>query len=390
MRMMMVIAAIALTTTVLLPQTGQTRYVNLSFGALFSTGGASVSGTDLRELQGGAHDPRVTGFTVQNLELSLTGAIDPFLNGEVHLIFQIDAEGESLLEVEEAFLTTRSMPLGLQVRAGAFFTGFGRLNPQHPHSWSYVDQPLVNNRFLGGDGLRGPGGRISWLTPLPWYSELTGGLQNANGETAVSFLGSPEEELFLGRPLVQREAAGLADLLKTFRWLNAFTPSSDLAVNLGLTGLFGPNRTGADGRTTILGGDLFAKWQPPATDQGWPFVTLQIEGMLRQYFASANAAAGHTAATLEDAGWYGQVQWGFKRGWIAGLRHGQVYASGGSADGTADRSRWSANLSYYPSEFSKVRLQANLDDGAFLGRESIYGIWLQFEFLMGQHAGHKF
>ncbi len=390
MRMMTVITAIALTATPLLPQTAQTRYVNLSFSGLFSAGGATVSGADLLALQSGAHDPRVTGFTVQNLELSLTGAIDPFLNGEVHLIFQIDAEGESLLEVEEAFLTTRSMPLGLQVRAGTFFTGFGRLNPQHPHSWSYVDQPLVNNRFMGGDGLRGPGGRISWLTPLPWYSELTGGLQNANGETAVSFLGSPEEELFLDRPLVEREAAGLADLLKTVTWLNAFVPSANLAVNVGLSGLFGPNRTGPDGATTILGADLFAKWQPPATDQGWPFVTLQFEGMWRQYDASANAEAGLPAATLEDAGWYGQVQWGFKRGWIAGLRHGQVYASGGPADGSADRSRWSANLSYYPSEFSKVRLQTNLDDGAFLDRDNIFGIWLQFEFLMGQHAGHKF
>lgn len=388
--MMMVITAMALTATALLPQTAQTRYINLSFGALFTAGGATVSGGELLELQGGAHDPRVTGFTVQNLELSLTGAIDPFFNGEVHLIFQIDAAGESLVEVEEAFLTSRSLPMGMQIRAGTFFTGFGRLNPQHPHSWSYVDQPLINKRLLGGDGLRGPGGRISWLTPLPWYSELTAGVQNANGETAVSFMGPAEEQLFPERPLVEREAAGLKDLLKTFRWLNAFEPTAELAINLGLSGLLGPNRTGADGSTMILGADLFAKWQPPATDQGWPFITLQFEGMLRQYYASANADSGLLAATLGDAGWYGQVQWGFNRGWIAGLRHGQVYATGEAPDGAGDRKRWSSNLSYYPSEFSKIRLQANLDDGTFLDRDAIYGIWLQFEFLMGQHAGHKF
>ncbi|MCH8328247.1 MAG: hypothetical protein IID15_06975 [Candidatus Marinimicrobia bacterium] len=208
---------------------GQTRYVNLSFGSLFTAGMASVSGEDLLKLQAGAHDPRVNGFTVQNLELSLTGAIDPFLNGEVHIIFQIDEAGESLMEVEEAFLTTRSMPGGLQLRAGTYFTEFGRLNPQHPHSWSYVDQPLVNGYLLGGDGMRGPGARLSWLTPLPWYSEVTAGLQNAVGETMVSFLGELGEEDFLGLPLVPRTVDRVADLVSTGRWLNAITAGEEVS-----------------------------------------------------------------------------------------------------------------------------------------------------------------
>ena len=142
---------------------GQTRYADLSLSSLFSSGWSSAGAENLLVLQGGAHDPNKRGFTVQNVELSLMGAVDPFLRGEAHLIFQIDAEGESIFELEEAFLTTQTLAYGLQVKAGTYFTEFGRLNPQHPHSWSYVDQPVINTRLLGGDGLRGPWVRLAWL-----------------------------------------------------------------------------------------------------------------------------------------------------------------------------------------------------------------------------------
>lgn len=375
-----------------LAQTGSggARYADFSMSALFVTGWSQVGGEELLELQSGAHDPKARGFTVQNLEMSVTGAIDPFLNGEIHIIFQIDAEGESLLEVEEAFLTTRGLPLGLQIRAGTYFTGFGRLNPQHPHSWSYVDQPLVNARLLGGDGLRGPGALLSWLTPLGWYSEITTGLQNANGETAVSFLGSPEETEFLGYPLTGHEVSGFADLLRTGRWLNSFAVGEETTVNLGFSGLWGPNRTGPDGSTAIYGGDLYLKWQPAANDNGWPFVSWQTEVMLRDYYVSPLEPSLQTGITRTDAGWYSQLQWGYRRGWVAGLRYEDAREVADPVDPALRRSRLAANLSYFPSEFSKVRLQFNLDDGAFLERENVWGLWLQYEFLMGQHGGHKF
>jgi hypothetical protein len=52
--------------------------------------------------------------------------------------------------------------------------------------------------------------------------------------------------------------------------------------------------------------------------------------------------------------------------------------------------RWrvSPNLTYYPSEFSKVRLQYNYDDRRQEGTD--HSVWLQFEFLLGAHAAHKF
>jgi len=295
--------------------TSRLKLMDISFISLFTAGASTASEGSIDKLHGGAHDPKRRGFTVQNLELSMQGAVDPSLNGEVHLIFQIDKEGESRLEVEEAFLTTRTLPYGLQIKAGTYFTEFGRLNTHHPHSWFFVDQPVINTRLLGGDGLRGPGGRLSWLTPLPWYAEFIAGVQNAFGETAFSFLSTTEEVDFAGYTITERDVKSLGDLLYSVRVLNSFSPGEAVSLNAGASALFGPNGTGTDNRTAIYGADLYLKWTPPVNERGFPFLAVQTEVMKRNYEAGAAKDA------LDDWGLYIQTLWGFKRGWVAGIRY---------------------------------------------------------------------
>jgi hypothetical protein len=52
------------------------------------------------------------------------------------------------------------------------------------------------------------------------------------------------------------------------------------------------------------------------------------------------------------------------------------------------RWRLSPALTYFPTEFSKIRLQYNYDERENVGRD--HSLWLQFEFLLGAHAAHKF
>ena len=54
----------------------------------------------------------------------------------------------------------------------------------------------------------------------------------------------------------------------------------------------------------------------------------------------------------------------------------------------AQRWRLSPNLTWYPTEFSKIRLQYNFDDRALYGVD--HSVWLQFEFVLGAHAAHSF
>jgi hypothetical protein len=111
-------------------------------------------------------------------------------------------------------------------------------------------------------------------------------------------------------------------------------------------------------------------------------VALQAEGIWRGYETPSD--------TLRDSGFYAQGLWGFTRRWVVG---GRVdYANGDeTTDPLRDR-RWrlSPNLTFYPSEFSKWRLQYNYDRAQHLGNKPIHAVFLQFEFLIGTHGAHTF
>ena len=352
--------------------------------SLFAFGGSSLTDTELAGIQAGGHDPSRNGFTLQNLELIASGAVDPYFDARVNAVMLIDAAGDTVVELEEAFLRTRALPAGLQVKAGQYYTEFGRQNPQHPHQWAFVDQPVVLSRFFGGDGLRSSGARVAWLTPLPWFSELTLGAQNAAGETVTSFLWAPDEVVG-GYTLIDRGGArGFGDLLFSARWLNGVDVSDTLSANLGVSALRGPNATGTNTDTAIYGVDVYLKWRPQQNQRGFPFVAWQTELLARNYETPAD--------TLEDNGGYTQLLWGFKPGWVTGLR--AEYAAGtpgDAADPLRDR-RWrvSPNLSWYPTEFSRLRVQYNRDFAQHLPDEHADSVWMQYEYALGAHAAHTF
>src|SRR5216110_791656 len=149
---------------------GGRNYMNISFDGLFAL--AYSSAKDLDHIEVGDHDPQQRGFNARNIELALDGAVDPYFEGFANIVFKLDNDNQTDVEVEEAFMQTTSLPFNLQLKAGQFFAAFGRLNPTHPHTWDFADTPLVNGLFLGPDGLRGVGAQTSWTLPLPWYSQL--------------------------------------------------------------------------------------------------------------------------------------------------------------------------------------------------------------------------
>src|SRR5213076_793495 len=164
---------------------GGRNYMNISFDGLFAL--AYSSDKHLDRIEVGDHDPMQRGFNARNIELALDGAVDPYFEGFANIVFKLDNDNNTDVEVEEEYMQTTSLPFNLQVKAGQFFSAFGRLNPVHPHAWEFVDTSLVNGLFLGPDGLRGVGAQISWTLPLPWYSQLIFASQNGRGGTGFSF-----------------------------------------------------------------------------------------------------------------------------------------------------------------------------------------------------------
>ncbi|MEO8276164.1 MAG: hypothetical protein ABI639_08080 [Thermoanaerobaculia bacterium] len=372
---------------------GGKNFLNLSVDGLFAAGSSTAD--DIGALEGGGHDPAQRGFTVQNVEMVLDGAVDPYFRAQANVVFQISPEGESVVELEEAYATTTSLPHGLQLKVGQFFTEFGRLNPSHPHSWDFVDQPLVNGRFFGPDGLRSVGARISWLLPTTFYSEAYLTVQNSQGETLTSFRGVPGETLF-GREIVDRPVAAPNDFLVTPRYAASFDLSDTQTLLVGASAALGPNGTGESGKTRIYGVDGFWKWKPTNAFQGFPFVKVQGEVMHRDLDAAAFDDAGVLVpgASFSDWGGYLQVNWGYKPGHAVGLRFDSVGGDTGEPGNVDEpalshRFRISPVVTWFPTEFSKLRLQYNFDHGDALAQDE-HSLWLQLEFLLGAHAAHKF
>jgi hypothetical protein len=394
------------------------QLLDISLDTLWAFGSSTADNEELPLLQGGGHDPRQRGFNLPQIELSFSGAVDPYFTGEAHLVYFLNEENESQFEVEEAFVQTLQLPFGLhelgaQLELGSFFTEFGRLNPRHPHAWDWQDQPVVLTRFFGADGMRGPGARLGWLLPLPWYSEVHLGAQNANGETMTSFLAN--DEVFEERPIGGRPFAGeglrdLGDLSYLLRWVNGGDLSDTWSAQVGASLLHGPNATGSDGRTLIYGLDWVFKWQPLVSDRGWPFVKLEGEVIRRDYKADSffgcedgaeecDEPLSLSGRTLHDWGAYAQVMWGFRRPWAAGIRYEYASGSGASVgpyDGRGadpfrdDRQRIAPLLVYYPSEFTRLRLQYNYDRSDFASEAANHTVWLGLEFGLGPHAAHAF
>lgn len=393
-------------------QTGPLRLVDLSLDIMGAAGVSSARDAELEDLKGGGHDPKKRGFTLQQAELSIAGAVDPWFQARAHIVTFLDAaSGESVVELEEAYVTTQQLPFGLQGKFGTYLTEFGRLNGTHPHAWDWQDQPVMMTRLFGADGMRGPGARLSWLLPSETFAELTFGVQNANGETMTSFLANDEvyeERALGGRFFTPREVRSGGDLVYSMRATTAFDMTDTHSAALGTSALFGPNSTGNGASTAIYGVDAVWKWKAANAEQGYPFWKVQAEFLVRDFEAEAQQDDADPLApvtlpgqTLHDYGGYVQGLYGFAVGWAAGVRVDWASGSGASYDAEqqtfgriddpfrTDRVRISPMLAWKPSEFSRVRLQYDYDDSDHL-EDPEHSVWLGFEVLIGAHPPHAY
>ena len=111
---------------------------------------------------------------------------------------------------------------------------------------------------------------------------------------------------------------------------------------------------------------------------------------MRREGAAAELAPDVAAARFDDWGGYLQLNWGYKAGQVVGLRVDRVGGDLGDPEdsGLSSRLRISPVLTWFPTEYSKLRLQYNFDQGDALERDE-HSIWLQLEFLLGAHAARN-
>lgn len=164
-------AAVALLSpaTLALAQTSPSGW---QAGAVLDVGASS------RELALGQRDQ---GLALGHSDVNVRGPLGRHFEAQATAAVHGD-DGKVEAEIEEAWLQTRSLPAGLQVRAGRFASQLGYLNELHPHTDDFVQRPLLYRAFLGGhwfdDGLR-----VNWTAPTDLYLRL--GLEVFRGRQLV-------------------------------------------------------------------------------------------------------------------------------------------------------------------------------------------------------------
>jgi hypothetical protein len=295
-------------------------------------------------------------FLFREVELGLRAKVDPYFRADVFIAFTPEE-----VAVEEAYATTLGLPAGLQLRAGTFFSPFGRLNQQHPHSWEFVDLPLARGRLLAEETLSGPGAVVSWLAPTPWFAQLELAAQST----------APFEDL-------SPELTGVGRLLQ---YVNL---SESATLGLGLSAA--RRHEGVPGAFRDLGGaDVHLRYRVPGSRK---YLALQGELYLRKFrdVPDPEGAPGDTLSSEVEHGWWAQGFWRQNAFLGYGLRYEEAPAAGSAAPGTERRG--GLVLNWFPSEFSRVALQTSYDrlPGGRDGFEAL----LHFEFGIGAHGAHPF
>lgn len=319
----------------------------------------------------GAHAPESSGMSLTGAELAASANVDPYFRFDAALCV-------TEMELEEFYLTTLDLPLNLQARAGLFLAKLGRVNNTHAHSWTMGLAPLPNRYLFGEESLGGPGVEISWLLPLPWYTELTVGTIQGEGGAFKT------KDISEGDPRPQ-------DFIYPARLASFFELSDDWSLQAAANAVTGPSAMGSDAkmRSSAFGLDLYLKYRPIGWGEtGSFFIALTAEGWYRVMEAPSD--------TWKDAGGYADLTVGLSKRWELAFR-GELWRLLEGADPTAenmradfgrDTNRLSAALLFLPSHFSKLRLQYTAEE--VQGFDLNHIVLLQIEISAGAHGAHSY
>ncbi len=363
------------------------------------------------------------GFSIREAEITMAGALDPYFDMMLML-----AVTNHDIEIEEGYITSRSLPSGLGLKAGKFMSDTGYINKQHPHEWLFIDQPWMSEYLLGEEGLTELGLQLSWMPPTVSYTRLgvevlegkTEGVANYVGEknhTIVTIL--PKDPGTDDSPERNRWQADMEfEDVKSPRLYTGFLKwgpdiGFDHAVQFGLWGGYGSafqaedaHSSGRletwDGESLFGGADVVYKYNGQGV-MGHRNMVLQGEYMYRRLdlrYKNRNFSDFSTLKILDEKdqlwkqdGLYLQGVYGFAPRWNAGLRFDALGLTNSSYEGPSlvddDLSmRYTGQISYAPTEFSRFRLQGSYDDPY-----KEHGGWkvvLQYNVSLGVHGAHAF
>ncbi len=325
------------------------------------------------------------GLRIDETEMNFSASIDDKFSANATVALH-EHDGETEVEIEEAYFQTTGLPGGLGVRAGRFFVPVGYLNELHSHGDDFADRPLPHrvflNRHYSDDGVG-----ISWVLPTDIYTEIGGGGFRGRGFPAEGGDGGD-----LGAWNAYARTGG--DIGAETSW------------RLGVSTLQtrGIDRAGNEdavlfhGDSNIYAIDGRLIWAPGGNNRQQE-VILQGEYFLRAekgHYDDTDAGTGPVAYDEYQDGWYAQAVYKFAPQWRLGGRYSALTPGGvpaglaGSALDDDGHDPWSASamVDWSNSEFSRVRFQYNHESLATDHGDSQF--LLQYVMSIGAHGAHPF
>ena len=334
--------------------------------------------------------PGTRGLSLSETELGFAASVDPYLRGAAN----ISVRPDDTVGVEEAFIQTTALGNGFALKAGRFFSGIGYLNPQHSHTWDFVDNPLAYQALLGtqyGDD----GVQLTWIAPIDQYLEF--GAELGRGYT---YPGSDTPRNAPGMASVYAHTGG--DIGESQSWRAGISLLGAKATDQTLlaTDANGAAVTTAfTGNTRVWVLDGVWKWAPDGNATRTNF-KLQGEYLNSTRSGDLNYDVGHADSLgnyrAVQSGWYLQGVYQFMPRWRTALRTERLNA--GSPDYGLNAAAFVPNsyaptkntlmVDFNPSEFSRVRLQVAQDRArqGFVDNQ----VYLQYQVSLGAHGAHGY
>ena len=344
-------------------------------------------------------------FQIPDMELYVEGYLNPYARATVNVAFH---EGE--FHGEEIFAhIVRGLPLDLQIKAGKYLVGFGKINLTHPHAWSFIYRPLFQQIYFGEEGFNDIGINLSFILPTgDVYTTLDFGINK----------GSIFEHAHSGEHLKEQDELPRSNSPIFVGRLGSFFSLSDYSnLEIGLSSSYGVhsnkyfNFTGDTTDSpineplyfTYAGFDFKYKYRPDS----YTALVIQVEGIwnnrdVRRMKASDNESNKDVKEKINTLGCFIYADYRFNKIFSVGAKYDFTYGILGDHEAYNTLSNDDKNktqgiegwVGYYPVEETlALRLGVQhlwYDTVNEQPRDAETTIVLQLIFSLGPHKAHPF
>src|SRR5436309_5615282 len=341
--------------------------------------------------------PAGADFNLRSAELFISADVDPFTRAYATINASADAmaNDEATLSVEEAAIVTTRLPYNLTVRGGRFFADFGVLPHRHDHDLPFVDRPPSIAAFVGGEAQTN-GVEVSWLAPTPIFLRVSGTVGNKLGADFQDGVSNDNSRPIRGLTYMGR--------LQTY-----FDINDDNNVELGGSIAEAPNaedfKNSGRFERRLVGMDFKYRWYPLGYGVRQ---SLTVAGELLHDVGDGDPVNGGPRIDIfgnkvRQGAWGGYVyaEYRLSKQWRPGVRFdyfqlqsepllvtntfSTLPASTLNATGhRTDNRTWTAYLTWFPSEFQRLRLQFNRSDRG--NAQDANEFFLQWTAFLGSHS----